>query len=430
MKKLDYLKLAVSQKLHHKRAWILSAFSITKPVGSPEPYKLISQSWGYEFLNAEGQMEKIDDSSPNIPLFHFKDPILIDNTWCPNVTEALETTIGNLLFNLICIVESFGTKMPYVTGRVSVVTIEDIIAKRLLDTPESPEKRSEMDFHVDEYLKFVDSLSFIKSLSFLCSISATRKSVLPPTGIKEFKQALLKKYEGKLTDPVELTKFEKELMAFDDAFLKDDPGYGTFLKGKVKDTARKKMYLNLGAEMAFTNNMKVEPVIPSLNEGWPTDPKAYSAMMNGSRAASYSRGAETVKGGVSAKYLLRSANNFHIQDTDCKTTLGIHRLYTESIIEQLIGRYVVDKNTSVHIENKNAAANYLNKEIIVRSPMYCRLDGDNICKVCAGDNINKYPTGVTIPLTEISSIILNSNLKLMHTNALSTAKLDIRKAFT
>ena len=238
------------------------------------------------------------------------------------------------------------------------------------------------------------------------------------------------KYKGKLGDPIELTKYEKELSDFDHDFVKDDPGYGTFLKGKVMDTARKKMYLNIGSEMSFGNNLKVEPVLSSLNDGWPTDSKSFTNMMNGSRAGSYSRGAETVKGGVSAKYLLRAANNFHIQDTDCGTKLGFERIFTEANVNQLVGRYLIDGNKLIHIENNTIASNYLNKSVILRSPMRCKLDGDNICKICAGDNLNKYPTGVTIPLTEISSIILTASLKLMHTNALKTARMDIKKVFS
>lgn len=432
MKKLDYLKHAILKKLYYRRAWIITLVSVTKSNIKDENYdgQLFPEPWGYDFETHEAKRVKIEDSRPNEPLFNFSDRIRIDSTWCPNVKEPIETSIGTLLFNLICIVESFGTKLPFILGKVSVSKIEDMIAPRLLDSPQTEEQRSKTDFHVDEYIKFVDSLQFIKTLSLLCTVSATPKAILPPTGIKEFKKQLNEKYKGKLNDPVELTKYEKELSEFDHNFVKDDPGYGTFLKGKVMDTARKKMYLNIGSEMGFGNNLKVEPVLSSLNDGWPTDSKSYTNMMNGSRAGSYSRGAETVKGGVSAKYLLRAANNFHIQDTDCGSTLGFRRIFNESNIDQLVGRYVIENNKLVHIQNNTIAANYLNKPVILRSPMRCKLDGDNICRICAGDNLNKYPTGVTIPLTEISSIILTASLKLMHTNALKTARMDIQKVFS
>ena len=71
----------------------------------------------------------------------------------------------------------------------------------------------------------------------------------------------------------------------------------------------------MGAEGGnFTDKVTITPVINSLQEGWPTDPVEFTAMMNGLRYASFSRGSETVKGGVSAKYLLRAGNNFKIVD--------------------------------------------------------------------------------------------------------------------
>ena len=436
MKKLDYLKLALAYNACYKRAWIISAFSVTKETTSSrnEPYigQLIREPWGFSFYNEKLEIEKIDEADLNmhLPLFRFKDRLTIDSTWCSNVAEPIETSIGNILFNNLCLLPSFGNKIPFVLGRVSVSKLEEYIAPLLKSVPSEGEERDATALYVDEYIKFVDSLQFISSLSQLTAWSATPKALTPPTGIKEFKAELLKKYEGKLNDPVELSKFEGELVAFDDNYLKDDPGYGTFISGKVKNIARKKMFLTLGAEEGFKKSLDVDPVINSLEEGWPTDPQQFTALMNILRAGSFSRGAETVKGGVSAKMLLRAANNFRIQDTDCGTKLGIHRTFDSNTISQLVGRYIINKGQPILVENITEAANHLETPLIVRSPMYCILSGDTICKVCAGVKLSKYPTGLSIPLTEISSIILTTSLKAMHGKVLSTGKLDIHKAFT
>jgi hypothetical protein len=62
--------------------------------------------------------------------------------------------------------------------------------------------------------------------------------------------------------------------------------------------------------------------------------------------------------------------------------------------------------------------------------MYCKLSGDNICKVCAGKSLSQYPTGLTIPLTEVSNVILTASLKAMHQNTTATAKLNLAKALS
>ena len=429
MKKIDYLKLALNNGLPKKKNWLISAFSIIKENADKYKsdfyaYRIVQESWGVSFINEAAVLEKIEDSIANQPLFTFKDKVKIDNTWIPNVEGEIETTIGNLLFNYICIVPAFGTKFKYVTGRVSVEKLEDYIASKLQDTPIDESKRSSEYIYVDEYINFVNSLQFISTLSQISSYSATPKGIVAPVGIKEFKKELVKKYDGKLSDPVELAKFETELKNFDAEFLKDDPAYGTFIKGKVKDTARKKMYLNIGDEASFEEKIKASPIINSLEDGWPTDSEQFTSMMNGLRTGSYSRGAETVKGGVSAKTLLRAANNFRIEDTDCETKLGLTRIFDDKNRNQIINRYVLSGIKTELITEDNVG-NYLGKHINVRSPLYCKLKGDVICKYCAGLKLFKFPTGVSIPLTEISAIILTASLKKMHGTVLSTKKINL-----
>lgn len=431
MNKLEYIKLVLQLKLFTKKAWMISAFSITRDdMTSPYHGKLIRQPWGMCFLDEDLNTQvKIEGTKPDEILFSFKDIVTVTPEMAPNLAAPIESTIGNLLFNHISIIPSFGNKFPYVTGRVNVGKLEDIIASRLQDTPASESQRSNQYFYVDEYIKFVDSLQFLSTLTQITTWSATKKSILPPPGITEFKKGLIEKYKGQLTDPVVLSKFEAELLAYDDQYLKDDPAYGTFIAGKIKNTARKKLHLTIGSERGFDEGLEVVPITNSLNEGWPTSPAEFTASMNGIRSGSFSRGAETVNGGVSAKYLLRAANNFKILDKDCQSKLGIHRTFTDDNINQLEGRYIVEGSRSLLV-TKETSKNYVGRNLIVRSPMYCRENGDNLCKICTGVKLANYPTGLTIPLTEISAIILNASLKIMHTSGTQTAKLDINKSLT
>jgi hypothetical protein len=260
----------------------------------------------------------------------------------------------------------------------------------------------------------------------LTAWSATEKGITAPTGIAAFKKQLLIEYKDKLNDPVQLAEFESKLKQFDSEYLKDDPANGTFIAGKLKDTARKKMYLISGTEEGFKGNLDLVPVINSLEEGWPVEAKQFTAMMNGLRAGSYSRGAETVNGGVSAKTLLRAANNFRIIDSDCGSKLTIQRSFIEKDKNQLINRYIQEGAKIVLVDDNNVGS-YLGKQLNVRTPLYCKLKGDNICKVCAGLKLFKFPVGISIPITEISSIILTASLKKMHGTVLSTKKLDFSK---
>lgn len=429
MKKIDYLKLVIQNKVVNNRSWIISAFSIIRE--DPEKYKsdayylrLVPQTWGYSFLNDKNELEKIDDAKAGQPLFKFNDVINIDASWLDSVKSPIETTIGKLIANFICIYQSFGNKYEYINKSFSVTTIEDAISPVMKDTPATENDRSTEYYYVDEYVKFVNSLQFLSTLAQLTAWSATEKGITAPTGIAAFKKQLLVEYKDKLNDPVQLAEFETKLKEFDSKYLEDDPANGTFIKGKVKDTARKKMYLTLGAEEGFKGNLDLIPVVNSLEEGWPVEAKQFTAMMNGLRAGSYSRGSETVNGGVSAKTLLRAANNFRLIDTDCESKLTIQRSFNEKDKNQIINRYIQEGSKTILVDETNIGS-YLGKQLNVRTPLYCKLKGDNICKVCSGLKLFKFPVGISIPITEISSIILTASLKKMHGTVLSTKKLNL-----
>lgn len=433
MKKIDFLKLALNENKPRNKDWVIASFALIKEDSSKKtnPLYPIKESWGYSFLNLNNEVEKIDDADPNEPLFKFTDKIIADNTFASNIKEPVETTVGNLIFNNICILSSLGNKFPFITGKVSVSKIEVKIAPLLQDTPKEGQSRLDTVIYVDEYVKFCDSLQFIAQFSKLCVHSATEKNIRKPEGIEQFKEQLLKKYEGSLTDPIQLAKFENELLEFDEKFLADDPSNNKFLSGKSKNIARKKLFLTTGAEqLKFDDSPELKPVIPSLNESWDTSPESYVAMMNGLRIGSFARGAETVKGGVAAKVILRATNNYRIVDNDCGTKLGIHRTVLEQDLKKYVNRYAYINGKLTLIKNINDLSNYLNKTLIFRSPMYCKSQGETICRVCAGENLAQIPEGLSIPLTEISSILLYASMKAMHGKKLALAKIDIETAFS
>lgn len=360
-------------------------------------------------------------------MFNFAERLTIDNTWASNCKEPVETSIGTLLYNHIALISSFGTKIDYMVGMCSVKATEAKISPRLKDDLKPGETPDPSAIYVEEYIKYGRAIEYLKTLMLLCSYSSTPKGIVSPTGLDAFKEQLNKKYEGKLRDPVFMAAYEKELIAFDAEFLKDDPSFGKFSSGKITNTARKKLFLTMGAENAFKEGTSVIPITNSLSQGWPTeDEEQYVSLINGTRVGSYARGAETINGGVAAKYLLRAANNFIIGEVeDCGSKFGINRIYNDKNKKDMVGRTVIEGAKQVKIEKESDAGNYLGRALRMRSFQYCRLEGDNICKVCAGDRLARYKTGVTIPLTEVSAIILATAMAKMHNSGLSIAKLEL-----
>lgn len=436
MKKLDYLKLAITAKAYKDRSWVFSLVSQVQEgpedyLKQPFPYRLVQTLSGFFFVDPEkdNQLTMIDGIKAGEPLFTFTESIDIDATWCINLKEPVTSTLGRLLVNLLILVDVFNDKIPYINGPISVGDIESIIAKGLKDTPPADTPRDNNCIYVDEYTKFIDRLQFLAILAPLCVWSATKTNVVAPVGIVSYREELAKEYGDKLTDPAYLAEFEDKLRKYDSDYLAEDPSNGKFLSGDMKNIRRKKLFLTSGAEMGFKITSKVSPVVPSLSDGWGYNQKEFVSSMNGLRAGSYARGTETIKGGVTAKALLRSLGSFKIVDNDCGSTMGLKRTFTNDTISKTVGRYMLTGNKSTVITD-DTSATFIDKEISLRSPLYCRSEGETFCKYCVGDKIALNPEGLSLAVTDVSNVILYSFMKLMHGKRLSTAHYDFNIALS
>lgn len=439
MDKIQYLKLAIGHKAHQYKAWVFSL--VTQVHESPDdylkdpyPYRLVQLPSGYFFVQPkegsdEVELLPIDKTKLGEPLFTFTEKIEIDSSWLPSIKDKLTSTVGILLVNAICLTDVFYDRIPYINSAITVEKIETMIAKKLKDTPKQGEQRDPSFFYVDEYCHFMDKLRYVEVFAPLCLWSATKKNLVQPVGIKAFRDKLVKEYGDKLRDPAYLAEFEDKLRDFDKEYLKDDPTLGKFTSGKIQNIARKKLFLSSGAEMGFKVESKVDPVVPSLYDGWGYNPKDFVSSMNGLRAGSFARGSETIKGGVTAKALLRSLGSFKILMEDCGTKEGLTRLYRDDNIDKTVGRYMIvsGKTTPVTAE---LAKTFIDKEISIRSPLYCRSKGETFCKYCVGDQIAANPEGLSLAITDVSNVILYAFMKLMHGKRLSTAHYDFNVTLT
>lgn len=437
MNKVEYLLAALKSGLFKKRAWVVSAFATISEgpddyKKDPYPYRLVSTVTGMMFVDPlnNNELTRITDSKPLIPLYTFDDVVVVDASICKNVDGQIETTLGNLIYNLTCIVPAFKAKVPYQTGKISIPKFEDYVAPLLTSNVAPGEEENPKAIYCYEWEVYGKNISsYIDSLANLCIYAATEKVVCPPEGIEAFKKSLNAEYAGRLHDPIVLAEYEKKLKEFDDKYLAGDPSTRGFLSGKVRNIARKKMFLCLGAEAGFTQTQEVKPVLNSLDEGWSTKQDEFVQMLSASRYGSFSRGAETVKGGVSAKVIIRALNNVLIMDEDCGTKVGLPRVFTQSDIHQLAGREI-KSGASWLLVTKETANKYIGVNLIVRSPQYCKMGNQRICKHCAGERLSISPTGVASAGTEISGIILTAFLKKMHGTVLSLAKMDWNKTIS
>lgn len=416
---------------------MISAFAITmSSTDSVYPGKLIREPFGLFYLDDNLQKQKIELKDPKEALYRLKDPVTITIDKVPfmksplgGTDKPIKTTIGSLMCNLISVFEPFKGKLHFIEGKFTPSTVEGLIAPVLESNPETGEPSSDV-IYVQEYEDFYKAVTYLETLSSLFVHSVTEVGLLPPPGRKEFKKKLLERYKGKLNDPIESSKFDAELKAFDQEYLKQDPSYGKFMSSKVVD-ARVEMYMTQGGQIDdFGGTNKVTTVVNSLEDGVPLKADEFVALVNSSRYGSYSRGAETVNGGVVAKALMRAADNWRITEGDCGSKLGVTKVYGEKDVSKLVGRYLLQANKVTLVETIEQAKDYINRKVTIRSPQYCTRPGNQTCACCAGVALTKYPKGISIPLMEVSGGILTDSLKKMHANKVETVTLDLQSIVT
>jgi len=431
----DYLYFAIKHECYCDKRWIISAFtySIETDAQKADGYigKLIREPFGVFYLDEELQRQPIEGVTvkPNEPILSKRDKIVITKERLPWIGEdKIETTIGKLLLNLIVIYKPFNGRFPYVNDSgITPSDIEKRFSSKLKDAVDSDDKREVGYFYVDEMIRFQKAVTFIEGLSKVFASSITRAGILPAPGSDEKRKELLKKYEGKLTDPTEMVKFQAELNEFDKAYLKEnDPGYGNFMAGKILK-ARAKSYLTQGGDSnGFTNSVEMVPITQPLVKGIDLTPDKFAAASNTIRYGSFSRGAETVNGGVVAKAIMTALDTWKIEEADCGTKLSIKRTYPESDISLLVGRYAVDKAGKVFlVENKDQAKAFIDKEVNIRSPQYCSKVGGKTCSICAGVDLSRFEKGLVIPAMEVSSGIMSDSLKKMHDTTASSKLMQL-----
>lgn len=433
MLKSEYFISATKAGLHLKLGWCISAFAETQisDEWKADPFvgRIVHQPDGYYVVDEQAALVKIDDSEPGRPLFSVAEKILLKAGDIPNLAQDVETTYGDLFFNWVAIVYAFDAKIPYLAGRTGVNRVCDIYVPKLEDDVEEGQTEDPNRFYVREHLKFAEAIAYLRGMSQLFVWSVTRKTMLPPPGLKEYKQQLLKENAGKLNDLTTIADIKRKLAAFDAEWLKGDPGGEKFLSGKkAREVVRMKKLLIHGEEVGMQENAVTGVLVEnSLLEGWDID--KFPSMMDSLRSGSYNRGQQTALGGVSVKWLLRATSNLRITEDDCGSQLGFDILIDRSEINQLVGQYILEEGKVVEIADKEHAGSYLGKVVSVRNPQMCRLSHTDFCRTCLGKQLSINEYGLSSSSTEVASGIMGIFMGAMHGKQLATERMVIEDAF-
>lgn len=429
--KLEYLKEAVDLvRPLERKDWYIYAFALPVLKDNPDwkdklqhRYELITQSDGLYYLdyNEEGKiLSKIVDYKKGEPLFNPQTLIDVDSSWLASIDGKIQTKIGTLIVNTVAFYSVVGKRLPYINKeRPSIGEIESIISSRTKNAVDLTDN----DISVEEMCQCIDNLNFFMCVSGILNIAATRKAITPPPGIEKEKERLRKEYGDRIKDPVTFVEFENKLRALDKEYLADDPAAKAIFN-KKSVTGRTKMFLTYGSTLDFEEDPVNNKVIASLSEGFPKDPEEFTKLMNDLRFGSFARGSSTALSGYAYKVLQRSLSGVTVSPIACNTTKGFKRLITNSNVKNMVNRYIKDKGW-VLIKDKTQAESYIGKEVEFRSTIRCTSTGNTVCFACMSDNYKSQPNGIGTLASSMSSVLMNTFLKLNHGVTTELVEIDL-----
>lgn len=435
MLKSEYFIKAVKAGMCSKLDWLISILTVSQSDETP------GYAWGiksndtghYAYIpNPDGSWNeepvKLEDAVIGQRIFSPKDIIYLMPSDLANVTQEIETTVGRIIANYILVCRPFGNKIPFINKSFSSSDIGNMIKEKLEDDPENPEDKKENLFYISEFLELAKGAFYLEGISQAVTWGLTEKIMLPPPGLQEYKKQLFEEYAGRLHEAAAIAEIDAKLLVFYKEYIKGDEGLNFLISKKSINIVAKKKFLMHGAEVGLDGNtVNVALVENSLYDGW--NPKDFAVMNNSLRLGSYSRGAETMLGGVEVKWMLRASSNINVLNEDCGSKLGKKLTVGQSDLKDIAGFTVIIDNEQAFVEDKKEAEKYLGKALMVRSPMFCKAEKTDFCAVCIGKRLSSTPYALSSAVSAYGSEFLSLSLAAAHAKALELAEMNLETAF-
>lgn len=265
----------------------------------------------------------------------------------------------------------------------SSVILDDVLNKenimKLLNTvaKEELEKREQVD----------DSITFYDSL---CKLGNKFATIYPINFNLDMTQELDKKIEPYISKIQKMKllegmkSIEKALEVTKKFLEKENPelyeSIDSGARGNWSDIQQ--LFVTKGYVTDVDGRIISQPIKNSLVKSLNKD--EFFTAAYGSRKGIVDRALNTAEPGYLLRQLCIANSSIVLGENDCGTKDGFKIKITETNYKKFYGRYTV-KNELLTPEN---IKNYIGKEIVIRSPMYCESKNNTICKKCFGSDHN------------------------------------------
>lgn len=416
-----YFLTALTAGAYKRRSWVLSLFSVFKPGPNKKawaPYLVHRDERGMYFLDPEtGESVYLTDGNTNKPLLSPLDPLTLVPGDLPNVKEEVKTTYGNALVNMQILVDPLGDRIPFITGKVKLKAIEG----KLVDWA----RKGELD--VDAYLRFCNNVQALGGLTQVTVPAASAQSLTGHPDRFRLRNELLEKYKDKLDDPAVIATIDAELEKLDREWIANSPSAGFYIKDKSFAIVRKRLFYMLGAEQQ-KDSTKLHLTATALAEG--IDYKDLPAMLTTQRLGSFNRGANTALGGESVKFYLRAFQNASIAEEDCGSTLTLPYPVTDKNWREFVGFFVLNAQKKPVLIDEAKAKASIGGTLSIRSPIYCKTKGANLCVTCMGEASRSSKNALGELAAAVGSQHMLAMMGSVHGSALKLTDYDPAKSLS
>lgn len=340
------------------------------------------------------------------------------------------TTIGIWLYNIIFL-RDFGFSQlfnGYINENIGADKfgeINDTLAYALLEDK----------IDMDNYQRYLDYTQYFMPFESILSPNHTEAMLACTKKLNKKKEELIKKYKDRLEagDVALAEDLEKELLAYAEELLKDDPALDVYFSKAASSWKNnfKNMYIMKGAITNPDPNAKQQFDIATSNlmDGISAD--EYSLYANSLVTGPYSRSKKTETGGYWEKLFSAAyqAVNLDPEGSDCGTKEYIEVTITPKNISMFMYNYIIKNNGELEELNLDTRDKYMNKKVKMRFSTHCK-SKTGICNKCAGNFFYRRGSRtIGLATVQVPARLKLVAMKAFHDGTVKTSTIDPMKAF-
>lgn len=336
--------------------------------------------------------------------------------------DAIETTVGRYILNLCVFPEVYLKKYGYVNETLKKGTLEDIenqMGEMILnDEMSTKDYASYLDY--GEWLGMGVAYFLVPTMNYDINV--------PIPEVIALRDELFDKYaDGVRRGESEVAKkIESEVLALAKKKIKEkgNEAWDFFESGvgKFENNYKKTSIMAGAVENPYTK--KLDILKSNYIDG--VDPKELPKLVNLTLVGGYSRGVETQSSGYERKKIDNALQTVTLEDdgSDCGTPYTMKIVIPKGMKNLFLYRYVLENNGKLTLLTEDNIDNYVDKEIRLRSPMFCK--SDHICSKCAGELFYKMGVkNVGLLNDTMAGVLMNAAMKKFHDATVKFSTIDI-----